>query len=63
MLFSLLVSFLSHRIFPSGVGALFDLDLLGCAFLYGQYNASVHDISGSVSVAALSDALWTEQDA
>lgn len=54
--------FLFHRIFSLGLGALPDLDLFGCALLYGQYNALVYHFCGSISVAALSDALRAEQD-
>lgn len=44
------------------LGALSDLDMPGCTVLYGQHNASVHHIRGSVSVAALSNALWPQQN-
>lgn len=51
------------RIFPTTIRALPRLDLFRRSFLYRQHHAPLHNFDRPVSVAALPDALRSQQDA
>lgn len=62
MLFPLRVFRSLNRYFSIGVCLLFSVDMFGRAVLYGQHNAFVYNIDRSISLAAISDAIWPKQD-